>query len=225
LVEIVCRLADADELPAFRAASRSETPGMRKRLEAPLPSPPPRLGLSWKWNADKKDAARRLSVSEIAADSPAAKAGLRVGDRIVSVDGHAIVEETILPAAILLAGTTAELEVVRADGATETIAVELAGDPTRLGLSWREDPAAPGAVFVTSVVPYSPAARAGIAVYDRLYSVDGQPFADRHALLEFVQSRLAEDAPSIRLEVETAGRVRPIEVDLRLPTPKADPGL
>lgn len=224
LLEIVCRLADADELPAFRPAARSETPSMRKKLEAPLPAAAPRLGLAWKWN-DEPAAACRLSVSSITPDSPAARAGLQVGDGIAAVDGRAIADEALLPAAILLAGAETELAVVRADGTTETIRVQLAGEPTRLGLSWREDPAAPGAVFVTRVVPYSPAARAGLAVHDRIYSLDGQQLADKHALLELVQSRLADDAPTIRLEVETNGRLRPIEVDLRLPAPKADPGL
>jgi hypothetical protein len=232
LLEIVCRLADADELPKFRAAARSETPAMRKKLEAPLPAAAPRLGLAWKWEAEGETrdpvlgggSACRLRISSITPDSPAAQAGLRVGDCLASIDGHAIMNEAMLPAAVLQAGAETTLEVVRADGSTETIRVVLAGEPTRLGLSWREDAAAPGAVFVTRVVPYSPADRAGIAVHDRIYSVDGQPFADKHALLEFVRSRLADDASTIRFEIETAGRLRPIEVDLRLPAPKADPG-
>ena len=37
MLEAVCRVADADELPAFRPASRSENPSMRRQREAPLP--------------------------------------------------------------------------------------------------------------------------------------------------------------------------------------------
>ena len=65
-------------------------------------------------------------------------------------------------------------------------------------------------------MPYSPADRAGIRVYDRIYALDGERFADQDELLSKVQTRLAE-AESLRFEVETSGRVREVEVDLRLP--------
>ena len=53
--------------------------------------------------------------------------------------------------------------------------------PPRLGISWREDEAEPGSVFLTRVVDGTPAAAAGLAVHDRIYELNGQPFADAAA--------------------------------------------
>ena len=146
---------------------------------------------------------------------------------IVAADGAPIVVEELLPAAVLRAGETLSLEVVRA-GAEEPLAIEvqLDGEPTQLGLSWRPDSGTPGAVFITRVVPYSPAARAGIQVHDRLYAVEGEPFADHDALLTRVRQHLEEGVESLTFEVETAGRIRPVVVDLRLPAAElSDPSL
>jgi hypothetical protein len=48
----------------------------------------------------------------------------------------------------------------------------------RLGVAWREDSAEPGSVFLTRVVPDTPAAVAGLAVGDRIYELNGQPFTN-----------------------------------------------
>ena len=48
----------------------------------------------------------------------------------------------------------------------------------RLGISWREDEAEPGAVLVTRVVEGTPAAEADFAVRDRIYELNGQTFAN-----------------------------------------------
>ena len=54
--------------------------------------------------------------------------------------------------------------------------------PPRLGISWREDVAEPGSVLVTRVVEGTPAAAAGIAIQDRIYEINGQPFRRRHRI-------------------------------------------
>ena len=69
------------------------------------------------------------------------------------------------------------------------VSVELAGQPLRLGISWRVDDAEPGAIILTHVVPGSPAARAGLQSGDRIYQISGSDFADENAFLEMVKSQ------------------------------------
>jgi C-terminal processing protease CtpA/Prc len=99
--------------------------------------------------------------------------------------------------------------------------VPLSGNPVHLGLSWREDPVEPQAVYITRVVRHSPSAAAGFQVNDRIYSVDGNSFTDRNELLSHVQALLAENASLIRFEVERRGVIRNIDVPL---TPTHAPG-
>jgi Zn-dependent M28 family amino/carboxypeptidase len=223
LVDAIGRVADADELPEFRSAARSETPWTQRQREAPLPPAPGRLGLNWDWQ--DLQGKRTMVVKRVNDGGPAARAGLKAGDRLLAVDGRPIVDDGLLPAAVLQAESTIRLTVARgAEAASigESVEVKLDGSRVGLGVSWREDPAAPGAVFVTRVVPYSPAARAGLAMHDRIYAVDGAPFADGAALLDAIRQRTEPDDRKLQLEVESAGRSRTITVDLQLPTNDAD---
>ena len=223
LLDVVCRAADADALSPFRPAARSENASTRRQRETALAPLTPRLGLRWDWQ--EADGEPRMIVSRVTPGGAADKAGLLTGDRFTTVDGAPILEESLLPAAVLRAPTEVSVEIIRGDGEPQTVRVPLAGTPTELGISWREDAAAPGAVYVTRVVPYSPADRAGIALYDRIYALDGEPFADQDALLERVRKRLAEES-AMQFEVETRGRIRTVNVDLNLPTtPAEDPSL
>jgi C-terminal processing protease CtpA/Prc len=82
------------------------------------------------------------------------------------------------------------------------VKLQLAGQPSRLGLTWREDTAEPSSVTVVRVVPHSPAQLAGLQVNDRIYEVDGQTFRDRGEFLEMVDSA---DFP-IEFAIERSGR-------------------
>jgi len=114
---------------------------------------------------------------------------------------------------------------VRGNDPPRAVRVALAGRPVELGLAWREDDAAPNAVFVTRVVPFSPAARAGINLSDRIYAINGEPFADQDELLARISGVLSGKPKSIQLEVETAGRLRIVAIDLGPPGPPEDPSL
>ncbi|MCC6491495.1 MAG: M20/M25/M40 family metallo-hydrolase [Pirellulales bacterium] len=218
-LEAVCKAADADALPSFRPAARSETAYTRSQREAPLGPTPPRLGLRWDWSAGQAEGDEPYAVvTSLTPGGAAEQAGVRVGDRIVAVDGAALEVETLLPAAVLRARGEVTLRIVRGSDEPQDLAVPLAGRPVELGLSWREDAAAPGAAYVTRVVPYSPAARAGLAVYDRMYAVNGEPFADGRALMARVESLLEAGAESIQLEIESFGHIKSVDVDLRLPS-------
>jgi C-terminal processing protease CtpA/Prc len=219
LLDVVTRAADADALPGFRQAARSENAYTRRQRETPLAPMAPRLGLRWEWS--ERDGRPVMAIRSVATGGAAARAGLRPGDRIMTVDGHTMEVETLLPAAVLQAESQIALEIVRGDAEPEQITVQLDGKPSQLGIAWREDAAAPGAVYVTRVVPYSPADRAGLRVFDRIYAIDGESFADQDALLEKIRGKLS-DAKSIQFEVETAGRVRTIDVNLALPSAEKD---
>jgi hypothetical protein len=214
MLEVVTRAADADSLPGFRQAARSENAYTRRQRETPLAPMSPRLGLRWDWK--EQDGGGAMTVRSVTSGGAAARAGLQPGDRIASAEGHTIAVETLLPAVVLQAESEITLEIVRGEQEPQQVAVQLDGKPTRLGIAWREDAAAPGSVYITRVVPYSPADRAGIRVYDRIYALDGERFGDQDELLSQVQTRLTE-AESLRFEVETSGRLREVDVDLRLP--------
>jgi S1-C subfamily serine protease len=167
-----------------------------------------------------------MRVTEVTPGSAADKAGLKVGDVILAVDGASLAVEEYLPAAVLRAKDSIKLDVIRGEESPQAIEVALAGEPSSVGLSWRPDSGTLGAVFVTRVIPYSPAARAKIAVHDRIYGVEGEPFADQEGLLKRVRELLDAGAETITFDVETAGRLRPVEVDLRLPgADRDDPSL
>jgi hypothetical protein len=222
LLETICQLADAAELPAFRAAARGENPDVQKVREAPLPPTPTRLGITWARGEGVP--ADRLQIDRVVDGSAAAVAGLAVGDLIAAVDGAPLNDPALLPATVLRAEKEVTLTIVRG-GETKEVVCALGGSPIELGVSWREDDAEPKVVYLTRVIPYSPAARAGLAVHDRIYALEGEPFADGDALLKRVRELLDAGPDSLDLEVETDGHVRTVTVDLRLPADQDDHSL
>jgi hypothetical protein len=98
------------------------------------------------------------------------------------------------------------------------------GEPPRIGITWRSDEAEPGSVFLTRVIEGSPAAAAELAIDDRVFAINGQPFADaeefRHTLLGLLDKGVAE----ITLDVETAGHVRTATIRWQPPTLAAKSG-
>ncbi len=141
--------------------------------------------------------ARGALVAEVFADSPAAKAGVHVGDVIVAFDGNDVVKSADLPALVAstAVGKSAKLSVMRG-GDRLTLDVEVAklvddaesARPIRaaaLGLSVQDltpemaqelgmEKGASG-VVVTSVTKGSPAATAGLEPGDMVVSVGNEP--------------------------------------------------
>ena len=216
LVEQVCELADTDHLPSFREESRYDTPQNQLRQERPLPEQASRLGIQWERVTESTGQWR---VKRVSRRSAAAAAGLKRGDRIVAVNGQPCHEESHLPSLVLQAEVEVTLALERA-GTDMPLAVTipLQGEPVQLGLSWREDPAEPRMVYVTRVVPYSPAARAGMVLKDRIYGVSGQSISGQDDLFAQIQALLSSRSKEIRLEVESRGEVRQVRVLLGLPS-------
>ncbi len=224
LLEQISTLADADQLPGFRAKSRSERPSTQRRVQQPLPPLTPRLDFTWTYLPGDRPA---VQVTNVSRRSNAAAAGLQPSDTIFSVNGLPTTNEALLPAIALQSESEIYVTLSRT-GFVEPVELKipLAGNPVRLGLSWREDPAEPQAVYVTRVVPYSPAARAGFKLYDRIYALDGKPIQGQEYLLEKIRELLASDTKSFHVQTESRGILQDTILSLELPsTATSDPTL
>ena len=208
-------LADRPQTPRFRRAARGETEKTRARRAAQRPKPAGRFGVSWQGQAA---ADRGVRVTRVVAGSPAEKAGLRPGDRIVRFAGREIRSGDELSGAVIGAQNPAEL-AVRRDGLPEPVelTVRLDGKPLRLGINWRVDDAEPGTIILTRVVPGSPAAGAGLRRGDRVYRIAGRALADQAQF-----ARLAADLPEpLELVVERDGQLRTVVLYFKTEPPEA----
>ncbi|MEM8946171.1 MAG: M20/M25/M40 family metallo-hydrolase [Planctomycetota bacterium] len=219
LLEQVTKLADAEKLPTYRSAATRESPATQRRLETPLAALTPRIDFTWQFHPIAPTSAL---VRNVPWGSEASRAGLIPGDRIVSVSGRPISSDAMLPAIALQSDSPIELQVIRgASGEEHNVTLPLLGVPTKLGLSWRSDESEPHAVYVTRVVPYSPAALAGMQLHDRIYAVEGQPVRGASELLADVKRSLGEGRRVLNCLVESQGRLREVEIRLGLPTTPA----
>ncbi|MCC7084416.1 MAG: M20/M25/M40 family metallo-hydrolase [Pirellulales bacterium] len=207
MFRMAVELADMEEKPKFRTASRNESPATRPLRERLLPALPARLGFSWN-EAKSNDGV--LYVASVASGGAAAKAGLQPGDRIVKYAGKPFVDADEFRGLVLSTRGTVTMTINRAERDLPfDLKVQPSGPPVRLGITWQVDDAEPGAVMLIRVIPGSAADRAGLHVYDRIYEVNGQRFATSD---EF--HRLVNDLDNpLDLLVETRGKLRHTEVE------------
>ena len=209
LFGVVYELADRPETPGFRQAARRESDHTRQALWRRKPKLAGRLGVGW---LRRESSAEGVRLTRIASGSPAEKAGLRLGDRIVRFAGREIRSGDDLRGAVMNAETPASLVLKRPDRQQPLeVTVQLNGNPLRLGITWRVDEAEPGTLILTYVVPGSPAARAGLRAGDRVYQIAGRHFADD---AEFAQ--LAKSLPEpLELLVERDGQLRTVVLQFK----------
>lgn len=139
-------------------------------------------------------------------NSPAAKAGLTKGDRIVEVEGRPIERAAEVKEEISrrYAGDKVDLVVLRAGKRIRT-SVELAAElePFRhafLGILPMRQAERRQGVRVRYVYPDSPAANAGIQPGDLLRQFRKQPIADRRQLRELIGGLQPGDTAELRFE-------------------------
>jgi len=172
-----------------------------------------------------------LPVKAVQDDSPAARAGIQAGDRIVAIDGTALGDPLGLDEQLRLrAGDTVKLTLTRAGGATEDV------DVVPRPVTWIEEsrwPTSPVAVsaigvavgvdaIVAAVTPDSPAARAGIVAGDRVVRVrfvvpdaeeaggdQGLELSDKAPSWPYVMAALqqVDEGTTLALEVQAADGV------------------
>jgi S1-C subfamily serine protease len=211
LFEIAHDLAERPATGEFRGAARYETPAHAKRLEAPLPPSQPRMGI---WMETASNGKAGVVLTQMQRESPAERAGLRTGDRIIQFDGRRVASRQELVSAILKAGRFAEVIAHRADtDEPVTCDVALNGRPVRLGISWREDQAEPGSAILTRITPGSPAELSGMKVGDRIYAVGGRDFRNSSEMLQLLTTLQSP----LSLLVERQGKLRTIKVDVPPP--------
>lgn len=215
LLTQLSKLSETQELPSFRPDAIHENPTTQRRLEQALPPLAPRLDFTWEYIPSLP---ATVLVQQVPWNSHARRAGLAAGDRIVAVNDKAIANANTLAAIALQAEQTIALQVINAaSNEPKTIELPLVGGPTRLGLSWRADPAEPNAVYVTRVVPASPAALAGFKLHDRIYELNGEPISSADELLGRVRNLLEAGEPQLQCLIESRGRVHLLEVNLGVP--------
>jgi hypothetical protein len=203
----VLDLANREAVGRFRAVSRSEHSGTRAWLEHPAEPQAPRFGIPF----EVKGSPPQIVLLGVTRGLPAEKAGLKRGDRLLALQGQPIEDERRLRLELLAAAGETTFSVQR-DGEPQPIEVKVTpiGSPIRVGIIWRIDEAEPDAVLVTHVVYGSAAHLVGLAVRDRIYSVNQQRFASED---EF--TRLITTLPGpLEFEVERQGRISTLKLDV-----------
>ncbi len=156
-------------------------------------------------------------IEAVAADSPAAKAGLMVGDRIKKINGRDIATRVeLLDAAAKGKGAPLTLEILR-DGRTETLTITpipapgqpAADEENAYYLGIEEIPP-----VVNEVVPGKPAAAAGFKEGDRVLSIEGTPI---HTWTQM--TGLVKESPGKTLHVDILREGRRISLTV---TPSAE---
>lgn len=209
LFGVVYELAESNEKIPYRKAAGRETPETEKSLIRQIALPAERLGVA----LDAKPAPEGgVRLVRLMANSPADKAGLKPGDRILRCAGREIHSDDDLIGAVMTAESPLELTLQRqGEEQPAEISVELSGRPLRLGITWRVDEAEPGTIILTYVVPGSPAARAGLLPGDRIYQIAGHDIGDENAFLEMVKT-LPEP---LELLVDHDGHVRTVIIHFK----------
>ncbi|TMA16599.1 MAG: RIP metalloprotease RseP [Deltaproteobacteria bacterium] len=141
-------------------------------------------------------------VGYVKPQSPAAQAGLRSGDRIVSIDGEPVVGWSGLQEKIRAHGGQPVTMEIERGGARETLrvvpAVHEETDPVetvkhgRIGIA-----AVPRATQVTVISPDTPAGRGGVRTFDKVVKLDGAPVAS----WEQLQQQIAGRSDALKLDL------------------------
>ncbi len=163
------------------------------------------------WNQGVIEEVRPV-VGDVVAESVAARAGLRSGDEILSIDGRPVVgqRDVLFTLLDVLSANGAAAVAVRAEGSsphTVTLSVptleerrrltEPAAFFDRLGFRFWQPPIPPS---IVGVQPGSPGERAGLKIGDRIVAIDGQPVDDFRDIIAASSGHEPGDELTIRYE-------------------------
>ena len=156
------------------------------------------------------------------AHSLAADAGIRAGDRVLSVDGQAVTtwgDSLDAIATAMLSRAPTSVIVRGTDNAERTVTLPLDQLPPgesvdqymdKLGLK-----PAPAPAIAATVMPGQPAALAGMQGGDKLISVNGQNVSNIEDFVAKVSAAAAK-SPALQLVVARNGNLMPFNVTARL---------
>src|ERR1700722_17168086 len=134
---------------------------------------------------------KQAVIQGVKHDSPAAKAGLQPGDRIVKVEGiENLTWEQLQPRVWLSPNQPLTISIQRGDQTFQKTIVPQAVTSSEVGSAgwFPEDP-----VIVGKLEPNKPAAKAGLKEGDRIVALDGKPLVSIEAMIESLQQ--TKDAP------------------------------
>ena len=137
---------------------------------------------------------RTTTIGWVEADSPAARAGVRPGDKILAIDGQRPERWAGRPGAVvesILLGTNRDILLELDREGHEIVTVRIVPEPDKeleglRRLGFETFPAQ--SAWVDKVIEGGPAARAGIRPGDRLVSVDGRKIWNPAAVKAAVES-------------------------------------
>jgi hypothetical protein len=216
IFEFAVRLADADQVPAFRDAARNEAGSSPQSLEHAATPQPPRYGLPFRVEPGQPP---KFIVTGLTPGTPAEKSGIRAGDRLLEFQGEPIRDDARFRLQLLASHGETTFLVDRPGTETPLLfKVTPAGDPIRIGVTWRLDDGEPGTVIVNQVIYGSAAHAAGLKVADRIYSVAGQPFTSQDHFI----SLLTAATSSLDLLIERDGRLHTATLHLLTEPPAAE---
>lgn len=150
------------------------------------------------------------TVEAISPGSPADRAGMQVGDRIIRVNGQEIATQNDLYALVAQSkGEPLTIDVIR-NGDTVTLRVtpeprSFPNQPEPVYVLGIEEPPP----LVTGVMPDSPAETAGLEVGDRIVEIEGRPIHTWSEMTDIVRSN--PDRP-LRFVVQRHGERRAVTV-------------
>jgi len=132
------------------------------------------------------ESVKQAVIGHVFPDSPAAKAGLREGDRIVKIDEiEQPTWEDVILKEVAGANRPLILKVERQGQTFWTTLTPVLEERTGLGYAgWAEQ----GEIQIANLTPGMPAEKAGLRRGDVLLSVDGQPIRSRYRLSEIIRA-------------------------------------
>ena len=182
---------------------------------------------------------RTTTIGYISQDMPAAKSDLRVGDRILAIEGEKVdrwagMVDSVTWSIIAAEGDVIEFEVER-DG--EVVSIPVQAPREKLQREWEDIgwfrrlfkrkpfrkvgiAAETGDTIFGAFTDPSPATLAGLQKGDVLRKIDGKPARSYMALLDAIGQ--SEGKP-ISLEIERAGKALTLSVTPAIPTQPAPP--